>query len=57
MPPLTAYQAAIHATAPALEEMLPRARFYASTFALQEALFGVRRGDEEAFERGIVGYR
>jgi aminoglycoside 2''-phosphotransferase len=42
---------------PALEEMLPRARFYASTFALQEALFGLRRGDAEAFERGIVGYR
>jgi aminoglycoside 2''-phosphotransferase len=42
---------------PALAEMLPRACFYVSTFALQEALFGVRCGDQSAFERGIAEYR
>jgi aminoglycoside 2''-phosphotransferase len=42
---------------PELEAMLPRARFYTSTFALQEALFGLESGDEAAFERGIAGYR
>jgi aminoglycoside 2''-phosphotransferase len=34
-----------------------RAAFYASTFALQEALYGVLAGDEEAFESGIKAYR
>lgn len=42
---------------PALEAMLPRARFYASTFALQYALFGVEQGEVEAFEHGIARYR
>lgn len=42
---------------PALEEMLPRARFYASTFALQYALFGAEQGEPEAFEHGLARYR
>jgi aminoglycoside 2''-phosphotransferase len=42
---------------PALEALLPRARFYASTFALQYALFGVEQGEPEAFEHGIAAYR
>jgi hypothetical protein len=36
--------------------LLPRARFYRSTFAIQEALYGVEHGDEAAFERGIAPY-
>jgi aminoglycoside 2''-phosphotransferase len=44
-------------TYPALAIMRPRARFYASTLALQEALFGVEHGDPEAFRRGIADYR
>lgn len=42
---------------PQTEALLPRARFYMSTFALQEALFGVETGDREAFEAGIAPYR
>jgi aminoglycoside 2''-phosphotransferase len=41
---------------PGLASLLPRARFYRSTFALQEALYGVEHGDEGAFERGIAPY-
>ena len=41
---------------PNIEVMLERARFYASTFALQEALFGVEFGDKEAFKAGIKQY-
>ncbi len=40
-----------------IEALLPRARFYASTFALQEALYGVEDGDQAAFESGIASYR
>lgn len=36
---------------------LERARFYASTFALQEALFGAEHDDAEALERGLAEYR
>ncbi|MGW8226836.1 MAG: phosphotransferase family protein, partial [Anaerolineales bacterium] len=32
-------------------------RFYKGTFALQEALYGVKHGDPKAFERGIAPYR
>ncbi len=39
---------------PGIEKTLSRARFYAGTFALQEALYGVEDGDQEAFESGIV---
>ena len=42
---------------PGIEHVLSRARFYAGTFALQEALYGLEDGDWEAFERGIEEYR
>lgn len=42
---------------PGIETLLPRARFYASTFALQEALYGLEDGDKKAFENGIAEYR
>lgn len=41
---------------PNIEALLNRARFYASTFALQEALFGIEFGDKEAFDSGIKQY-
>ena len=41
---------------PDLATLLPRARFYRSTFAIQEALYGVEHGDEDAFARGIAPY-
>lgn len=41
---------------PNIEALLVRARFYASTFALQEALFGIEVGDKEAFTAGIKQY-
>jgi aminoglycoside 2''-phosphotransferase len=34
-----------------------RIYFYQSTFALQEALFGIENDDREAFENGISGYK
>jgi aminoglycoside 2''-phosphotransferase len=34
-----------------------RVYFYQSTFALQEALFGIENDDRVAFENGILGYR
>ena len=30
-----------------------RMRFYRSTFALQEALFGIEQGDEQAYRAGM----
>lgn len=42
---------------PNFEAILPRIRFYAGTFALQEALFGLEHDDGEAFDNGIAGYR
>lgn len=42
---------------PEAETYLNRARFYASTFALQQALFGMEHNDKEAFEAGIAAYR
>nr|BBH86153.1 6'-aminoglycoside N-acetyltransferase [Thermosporothrix sp. COM3] len=42
---------------PEIETMLIRARFYAGTFALQEALYGLEDGDEQAFKNGIAAYR
>lgn len=38
-------------------EISERAKFYKSTFALQEALHGVENGDKQAFEDGIKSYR
>jgi len=37
--------------------MAERLAFYAGTFALQEALFGIENGDRQAFENGIAAYR
>ena len=42
---------------PAVETLLDRARFYAGTFAVQEALWGLEHGDPEAFNSGIAAYR
>lgn len=41
---------------PLPEAALARARFYAGTFALQDALFGLETGDQEAFAAGIRPY-
>ena len=41
---------------PGIENVLSRARFYAGTFALQEALYGLEDDDQEAFARGIQAY-
>ncbi|MEC0017630.1 phosphotransferase [Bacillus anthracis] len=41
---------------PNLEEVKERIYFYKSTFALQEALFGVINNDKEAFEAGIAQF-
>jgi aminoglycoside 2''-phosphotransferase len=38
------------------EAMQARSRFYRGTFALQEALHGIRNGDKEAFESGMAAY-
>jgi aminoglycoside 2''-phosphotransferase len=42
---------------PTLATELPRARFYLGTFALQDALFGLETGDEQAYEAGMSQYR
>lgn len=42
---------------PEIKSYMNRARFYASTFALQEALFGIENNDAESFEAGIKSYR
>jgi aminoglycoside 2''-phosphotransferase len=41
---------------PGLSALIKRAKFYKSTFALQEALHGLKHNDHEAFERGIAPY-
>ena len=41
---------------PAIEAMLPRARFYLSTFLLQEALYGIAHDDPDAAERGLAPF-
>lgn len=46
-----------YASYPGLETLVERARFYKGTFALQEALYGVKHDDPEAFERGIAPYK
>jgi len=45
-----------YASYPGLEALVERARFYKGTFALQEALYGVKRDDHVAYERGIAPY-
>lgn len=42
---------------PQNEALLKRAAFYQGTFALQEALHGLRSGDRAAFESGMAPYR
>jgi len=42
---------------PRMQALLPRARFYLGTFALQEALWGLEHGDAAAFASGIAAYR
>lgn len=42
---------------PGVAKLLPRARLYRATFALQQALWALRNGDAEAFEDGIAAYR
>ena len=42
---------------PALGAGLPRARFYRQHYALIQALFALRDGDQEEFEEGIAAYR
>lgn len=41
---------------PNVEILIQRAKFYASTFALQDALFGIEFGDKEAFNAGMKQY-
>jgi aminoglycoside 2''-phosphotransferase len=42
---------------PEVDDLLPRARFYLGTFALEEALFGIENNDPQAFENGMDRYR
>ncbi|UOQ92113.1 phosphotransferase [Halobacillus shinanisalinarum] len=42
---------------PGIDQILKRMKFYKSTFALQEALFGIENNDVEAFKNGIKAYR
>lgn len=44
-------------TYPELAKLRPRVAFIQSTFALQEAYYGLRDGVKEAFESGIAQYR
>ena len=41
---------------PGIESLLERAKFYRGTFALYEALHGLRNNDKEAFESGMKEY-
>jgi aminoglycoside 2''-phosphotransferase len=41
---------------PEMEEAWERVQFYCGTFALQEALFGLENGNQEAFQSGIAEY-
>jgi aminoglycoside 2''-phosphotransferase len=43
-------------TYPGVAELLPRARFYASTFALQAALHGAEYGDPDELCDGLAAY-
>lgn len=40
-----------------IDAVLTRASFYAGTFALQEALYGIEDDDPESFDSGIAEYR
>jgi len=41
---------------PGIGLLMERAQFYKSTFALQEALYGLRDNDQESFKSGIAQY-
>jgi aminoglycoside 2''-phosphotransferase len=41
---------------PEIEMMLSRATFYRSTYALQQALYALRSGDQDDFEDGMTDY-
>ncbi len=41
---------------PGIEDLLPRARFIKGTFALSEALHGIKNNDREAFDSGMEPY-
>ena len=41
---------------PNIEFMLDRAHFYRGTYALSEALYGIKHDDREAFASGIAAY-
>ena len=45
-----------YAVYPEMERMLPRARLYRGTYALQQALYALRDGNREDFEDGIRDY-
>jgi aminoglycoside 2''-phosphotransferase len=45
-----------YAVYPKLERMLPRARLYQGTYALQQALYALRDGNQEDFADGIAAY-
>jgi aminoglycoside 2''-phosphotransferase len=45
-----------YASYPRLETLVERAKFYKGTFALQEALYGLKQDDPQAFERGMAAY-
>jgi aminoglycoside 2''-phosphotransferase len=47
----------VFVTYPELRSGRDRAEFYTRTYALQQALDGLRDGDDEAFEDGISAYR
>jgi aminoglycoside 2''-phosphotransferase len=45
-----------YAVYPEMERMLPRARLYQGTYALQQALYALRDGNQEDFADGIAAY-
>jgi aminoglycoside 2''-phosphotransferase len=46
----------LYAVYPGIPAMLERAHFYRGTYALQQALYALRDGDQESFEDGIARY-
>lgn len=50
------FLARFFSTYPEIETMMERATFYRGTFALQEALHGIKNGDQAAFKAGIAPY-
>ena len=45
-----------YASYPGIASLIERANFYKGTFAIQEALYGAKHHDHEAFERSIAPY-